>query len=107
MPKRFEPTPELRQNILDWYKETKNYAEVARRSGLSNLLVKRIITESKTDENNKIIPDKIEVICNNKIIPQEKEISLFKNPNEEQVYYHYYELLQEVSEELRRNNGII
>ena len=107
MPKRYEPTPELRQNIINWYKETNNYAEVARRSNLSSVLVKRIINETEINESNKVIPEQIEVVCNNRIIPEEKGILWLKNCDEEQVYRHYYELLKDLSEELRRNDGII
>lgn len=107
MPKRYEPTPELRQNIINWYKETNNYAEVARRSNLSSVLVKRIINETEIDESNKVIPEQIEVICNNQTIPKEKEILWFKDYDGEQVYRRYYELLKDLSEELRRNDGIL
>ena len=55
MPKRYEPTPEMLANILKWYKETKNYTEVSRRTGLTVLIVKRIITENS---------DRIPVIYN-------------------------------------------
>ena len=107
MPKRYEPTPELRQNIINWYKETNNYAEVARRSNLSSVLVKRIISETETDETNKVIPEQIEVICNNRTVPEEKEILWLKDCDKEQVYRRYYELLKDLSEELRRNDGIL
>ena len=33
MPKRYEPTPELRQNIINWYKETNNYVRSQSFSG--------------------------------------------------------------------------
>lgn len=45
MPKKFEPTPELRQQILIRYKETSNYSLISRETNLSVAIVKRIIQE--------------------------------------------------------------
>lgn len=106
MPKKYEPTPEERQQIVDWYQETKNYAEVSRRCGLSTLIVKRIVTESQVDKNNKVIPDKVELSCATATIPIEQPRSWMKGEASE-VYYHYYELLKKTSEEIRVNNGIL
>ena len=90
MPKRYEPTPEMLVNILKWYKETKNYTEVSRRTGLTVTIIKRIITENS---------DRIPVIYNG-LPPKEKEEYSFN-------YFQYYEELKKLSEELRNNNGIL
>jgi hypothetical protein len=98
MPKRYEPTPELRNNILKWYKECGTYSEVARRSNLSVAIVKRIITEAKQEEDS--------------IIVKYHGVAKFENPNswvlinnDELVYQKYYSLLKELCEELRLKNG--
>ena len=90
MPKRYEPTSEMLANILKWYKETKNYTEVSRRTGLTVTIIKRIITENS---------DRIPVIYNG-LPPKEKEEYSFN-------YFQYYEELKKLSEELRNNNGIL
>ena len=46
MAKKFEPSPELLEQILTRYAETKNYSQVSRETGLSVTIVKRIIQES-------------------------------------------------------------
>lgn len=46
MPKKFVPDPELLNVILTRYKETKNYNQVSRETGLSTAIIKRIITEA-------------------------------------------------------------
>ena len=48
MPKKFEPTPELLEQILSLYKKTKNYSAVSRETGLSTTIIKRIIQEANT-----------------------------------------------------------
>lgn len=45
MAKKFIPDPELKEQILTRYKETKNYSLVSRETGLSVLIIKRIIQE--------------------------------------------------------------
>ena len=90
MPKRYEPTAEMLANILKWYKETKNYTEVSRRTGLTVLIVKRIITENS---------DRIPVIYNG-LPPKERQEYSFD-------YHQYYSELKKLSEELRNNNGVL
>lgn len=90
MPKRYEPTSEMLANILKWYKETKNYTEVSRRTGLTVTIIKRVITENS---------ERIPVIYNG-LPPKEREEYSFN-------YFQYYEELKKLSEELRNNNGIL
>ena len=90
MPKRYEPTSEMLANILKWYKETKNYTEVSRRTWLTVTIIKRVITENS---------ERIPVIYNG-LPPKEREEYSFN-------YFQYYEELKKLSEELRNNNGIL
>lgn len=46
MPKKFEPSPELLEQILTRYKETNNYAQVSRETGISTAIIKRLIQEA-------------------------------------------------------------
>lgn len=98
MPKRYEPSLEEKNNIIQWYKKYGTYAEVARQSGLTPTLVKRIITEAKQEED-----------C---IIVKYNGMAKLENPNlwvlleeEEKVYLKYYSLLKELCVKLRANNG--
>lgn len=50
MPKKFIPSPEQLEQILTRYEETKNYALVSRETGLSAIIIKRIIQESEEGE---------------------------------------------------------
>ena len=52
MPKKFEPTPELLEQILTRYKETKNYSAVSRETELSVAIIKRIIQEANSPAMN-------------------------------------------------------
>ena len=47
MPAKYVPTEEELKLIMQYYAEYKTYAEVARRTGLSLVVVKRIIDENK------------------------------------------------------------
>ena len=47
MPAKYVPTEEELKLIMQYYTEYKTYAEVARRTGLSLVVVKRIIDENK------------------------------------------------------------
>lgn len=52
MAKKFEPSPELLEQILTRYDETKNYSQVSRETGLSVTIIKRIIQESGEGATN-------------------------------------------------------
>ena len=58
MAKKFEPSPELLEQILTRYNETKNYSQVSRETGLSTAIIKRIIQES--GEENAAQPDNVD-----------------------------------------------
>lgn len=99
MPKKYEPTPEMLKQILDWYEETHNYSEVTRRSGLSSVVVKRIIVENTEPKNSVIVKT-------NNFSPQEHYVD-WLHTDFSQTYFTYYSKLKQLSEELRANNGIL
>lgn len=46
MAKKFEPSPEVLEQILTRYKETSNYSLVSRETGISVTIIKRLIQEA-------------------------------------------------------------
>ena len=105
MARRYEPTPEMLANIIKWYDETHNYNEVCRRTGLSTVIVKRIIDENK---------DKLKTPINTKGTRLATEIVVKYNgltPIESKArpdwdtYHSYYSELGILAEKLRDSNG--
>lgn len=48
MANRYEPSKEELERIISLYKQTKNYTEVSRQTGISVTIIKRLIEESKS-----------------------------------------------------------
>lgn len=94
---KYEPTKELKEQIIQWYNETKNYTEIARRTGLSTFIIKRIVSENSSE----ILVDKV-IVKYNGIIPKEHLIEWLNSENAHSIYY---QKLKELSNELRANNG--
>ena len=61
MAKKFIPDAELLNTIITRYKETKNYSQVARETGLSVVVIKRILSENNEAAAQSATEEKISV----------------------------------------------
>ena len=95
MPAKYIPTEEELKLILQYYAEYKTYAEVARRTGLSLVVVKRIIDENKPSCVNKKINC---LIYDDAFIPEEPKEKQIKDFNKQ---------LEDFYKEVILNGGIL
>ena len=95
MPAKYIPTEEELKLILQYYAEYKTYAEVARRTGLSLVVVKRIIDENKPSCANKKINC---LVYNDAFIPEEPKEKQIKDFNKQ---------LEDFYKEVILNGGIL
>lgn len=72
MPAKYVPTEEELKLIMSYYSEAGTYSEVARRTGLSLPIVKRIIDENKTSYVGK----RINCLVYDGAIPEEQKESI-------------------------------
>ena len=95
MPAKYVPTEEELKLIMQYYAEYKTYAEVARRTGLSLVVVKRIIDENKTSCVDKRVNC---LIYDDAFIPDEPKEKQIKDFNKQ---------LEDFYKEVILNGGIL
>lgn len=95
MPAKYIPTEEELKLMLQYYAEYKTYAEVARRTGRSLVVVKRIIDENKPSCVNKKINC---LVYNDTLIPEEPKEKQIKDFNKQ---------LEDFYKEVILNGGIL
>lgn len=95
MPAKYVPTEEELKLMMQYYAEYKTYAEVARRTGLSLVVVKRIIDENKTSSVAKKVNC---LVYDGAFIPDEPKEKRIKDFNKQ---------LEDFYKEVILNGGIL
>lgn len=95
MPAKYIPTEEELKLMLQYYAEYKTYAEVARRTGLSLVVVKRIIDENKPSCVSKKVNC---LVYDDTFVPEEPKEKQIKDFNKQ---------LEDFYKEVILNGGIL
>lgn len=99
---KYIPNKQELEDILAYYKQFGTYAAVARKTGLTTTIIKRLIEENKTtDERAKEVPQEIKpikMLVYSGEIPQEPQIKYAHNFNEE---------VEELYNKVIKNGGIL
>lgn len=95
MGKKYEPTPELLEEILTKYAQNGNYSQTARSVGMSTPVVTRIIKENYKPNETKIKQTKLTY---NGLAPQE--------PTEKEKI-DFNTVVENLYNEVKKNGGIL
>ena len=95
MGKKYEPTPELLEEILTKYAQNGNYSQTARSVGISTPVVTRIIKENYKPNETKIKQTKLTY---NGLAPQE--------PTEKEKI-DFNTAVENLYNEVKKNGGIL
>ena len=95
MGKKYEPTPELLEEILTKYAQNGNYSQTARSVGMSTPVVTRIIKENYKSNKTKIKQTKLTY---NGLAPQE--------PTEKEKI-DFNTAVENLYNEVKKNGGIL
>lgn len=95
MGKKYEPTPELLEEILTKYTQNGNYSQTARSVGMSTPVVTRIIKENYKPNETKIKQTKLTY---NGLAPQE--------PTEKEKI-DFNTAVENLYNEVKKNGGIL
>ena len=95
MGKKYEPTPELLEEILTKYAQNGNYSQTARSVGISTPVVTRIIKENYKPNETKIKQTKLTY---NGLAPQE--------PTEKEKI-EFNTAVENLYNEVKKNGGIL
>ena len=94
VPAKYVPTEEELKLIMQYYTEAGTYSEVARRTGLSLPVVKRIIDENKTS----YIGKRVNCLIYDDVVPEELK---------ENIKIDFKEEVEKLYKEVLLNGGIL